>query len=292
MAQQQMTGWIRKKRRRGFLLSALYAGLVMVGGSIAFLLEFAVVYLVINILMLTAAPYFAFRSVVSFAIAAAVMGVFYIDSIHSSRDDMSFLPLWLLREYASVGPRAILEASRSLVEAFRFACLDVSFCEVLLSHLAWKNRSVSRDELEAELPGVDWSKVVGQLGLFDGVLVLSGASRITLMIGLRLELRGFQVRTRPEASAASARSEPAREPEPIPVTEPEKLSPWDILGVSASATVAEIKHAYRRRVKECHPDRFAGMDEQSRRLAEEWTKAVNAAYHTLIAQVLAEKRGR
>ena len=50
------------------------------------------------------------------------------------------------------------------------------------------------------------------------------------------------------------------------------------------ASLAEIKTAYRNRVKECHPDRFSTLDEQSRQLAEEWTKAINAAYASLLAQ--------
>jgi len=43
----------------------------------------------------------------------------------------------------------------------------------------------------------------------------------------------------------------------------------------------EIKTAYRKRMKECHPDLFAGMDQQAQALAERWTKALNAAYATL-----------
>lgn len=35
------------------------------------------------------------------------------------------------------------------------------------------------------------------------------------------------------------------------------------------------------RVKECHPDLFAGMDQQAKALAERWTRALNAAYATL-----------
>jgi len=34
-------------------------------------------------------------------------------------------------------------------------------------------------------------------------------------------------------------------------------------------------------MKECHPDLFAGMDEQAQALAERWTRALNAAYATL-----------
>ena len=67
--------------------------------------------------------------------------------------------------------------------------------------------------------------------------------------------------------------EPARpRPEPAPqavrVNEPEKLSAYEILGLSPSASLLQIKTAYRKRVKECHPDLFAGMDHQARDLAE------------------------
>jgi len=65
------------------------------------------------------------------------------------------------------------------------------------------------------------------------------------------------------------------------VNEPEKLSPRDNPGRVRGRFAREIKLAYRRRVKECHPDRFPGMDESSRMLAEEWTKALNAAYEAL-----------
>jgi curved DNA-binding protein CbpA len=64
----------------------------------------------------------------------------------------------------------------------------------------------------------------------------------------------------------------------VPVNEPEKLGAYEILGLSATASLAEIKAAYRKRVKECHPDLFAGMDQPAKALAERWTKALNAAY--------------
>jgi DnaJ-class molecular chaperone len=37
-------------------------------------------------------------------------------------------------------------------------------------------------------------------------------------------------------------------------------SPWAVLGVWAGATEAEIKAAYRKRVKETHPDMNPGLD--------------------------------
>jgi DnaJ-domain-containing protein 1 len=119
--------------------------------------------------------------------------------------------------------------------------------------------------------------------LLDGVLFLGeDGARVTLMEPFRLLLRSML----PPQQATGKRAEPARpRPEPVPevapVNEPEKLSAYEILGLSPSASWTEIRTAYRKRVKACHPDLFAGTDEQARALAERWTKALNAAYATL-----------
>src|SRR5215831_16217294 len=119
MARDPLIAWIKKAQRNGFLFSSLYAAIVLVGGCAAFLLELAVVFILVKILVLIALPNFALKSPLSFIVAAAIMVAFFIDSMYSSRDDMSVFPLWLVREYVSIGPRAILEGSRSAVEAFR-----------------------------------------------------------------------------------------------------------------------------------------------------------------------------
>jgi hypothetical protein len=203
----------------------------------------------------------------------------FIDSLFSRRDDLSSVGLWLLRETFGIGPRLLLESYRLARRAARFACLDVDYCAPVLSYLATKNRSVRMDVLLEAFPELDWLWLKSQLELVEGVLFLGAEwSRVTLTQPLRLILRGLMREPDP---AESSTEEPA---EPTTVSEPEKLSSYEILGVTPSATLAEIKLAYRARIKECHPDRFAGMDQTSRDLAEEWTKALNAAYTSLVME--------
>jgi hypothetical protein len=45
-----------------------------------------------------------------------------------------------------------------------------------------------------------------------------------------------------------------------------------------SATKEEIVHNYRRKIQRCHPDRVAGLAPEFLELAEERSKALNAAY--------------
>jgi DnaJ like chaperone protein len=55
------------------------------------------------------------------------------------------------------------------------------------------------------------------------------------------------------------------------------------LGVSPSASDAEVKKAYRRLVSQNHPDKLAGkgLPESMRELAEERTRELNTAYETI-----------
>jgi hypothetical protein len=51
-----------------------------------------------------------------------------------------------------------------------------------------------------------------------------------------------------------------------------------ILGVSESATIDEVKRAYKSLIKQNHPDRVQGMSQAFKKLAETETKKINAAY--------------
>jgi len=141
--------------------------------------------------------------------------------------------------------------------------------------LATKTTPTSREELQRVFPWLAWEEIVPQLRVIDGVILFRGRNSVSLLAPLRFELR--------QLLAHIPKTEmPREEPEAVPVEEPQSLSPHEILGISANASTAEIKTAYRNRVKECHPDRFPNIDDKSRELAEEWTKAVNAAYAELV----------
>jgi hypothetical protein len=58
---------------------------------------------------------------------------------------------------------------------------------------------------------------------------------------------------------------------------------FDVLGLSPSATIEEVKEAYRQRLKQNHPDRVHGMSPLFRALAEAETKKLNIAYEEALA---------
>jgi hypothetical protein len=202
---------------------------------------------------------------------------------HALDLELDPMGLWIFKDLYSVGPRLLLEGLHEVRYCAQLGELNVEACARALTYLAGKNAAVTRDELIAYCGQVPWEGLKEQLLLLDGVLFLGeDGARVTLMEPFRLLLRSML----PPQQTAGIRQEPARpRPEPapdaVPVNEPEKLSAYEILGLSPSASWTEIRTAYRKRVKACHPDLFAGTDEQARALAERWTKALNAAYATL-----------
>jgi len=237
-----------------------------------------------KLILLSAYPLGRFVVSGSVLIAVLICALIFADSLHAMRDDMSFLPTWLLREYIDIGPRLILEGYPHLARARTWWRLDLENDAKVLRFLAVRDLPTQKQDLLRIFPGLDWNRLIVELKLIPGVIFFQPqAARVTLTLPLRLELRQLIKQPR-RVHLPKSEPEPAPEPEATPINEPQKLSPAEILGVTSAATMAEIKLAYRRRIKECHPDRFATMDARSRELAEEWTKSLNAAYETLMAE--------
>ena len=79
----------------------------------------------------------------------------------------------------------------------------------------------------------------------------------------------------------SGRSSPAdakRRVAPEPARRPEGPGWWEVLRVPRGATVREVATAYRALIAQNHPDKVAHLSERIRRVADEETRRINAAY--------------
>lgn len=262
-------------------MSWLYAVFALAGGVVVSLPFVLVFYLFIKTMVLYLVPTTLHAGLWSGVIALIGFGLIYADCVYCERDDMSFIPRWLIREFLHAGPRLSLDGYRHAVRGIRLLRMDRISCAEVLSYLLSRASSVSKGELLNVFPGLNWSRLTMELRQIEGVLFLRDSSRLSLTSILRSELCQLFAQTSTQTAQARIVEDA---PQPNPVEDVKSYSPHEILGIAPDASIAEIKSAYRRRIKGCHPDRFASTDERSRQLAEEWTKALNAAYETLLAQ--------
>ena len=267
--------WLEQKRRANRASAAVISVLALGSGAVVFLLATLLIYTLLTIVCSAFSYSIPWPGLVALGLTAGI----FVRSMKGRQDErqpgLDPMGFWVLKDICSVGPRLILEGLRQVRCCGQLGELNVAACARALTYLAGQNRAVTWQDLVLHCPQLPWPRLREQLSLLDGVLFLGeDLARVTLMDPFRLRLRWMleQEPTRP-------RPEPT--PQGVQVSEPETLGAYEILGLSPSASVAEIKTAYRKRVKECHPDLFAGMDQQAKALAERWTKALNAAYATL-----------
>jgi hypothetical protein len=278
--------WLEQKRHTDRAWAAVISLLALSVGSAMFLVTTLLIYAVLSIVCGAFVHSVPWLGLIALGLTAAV----FVRSMKGRQDERQLgldpMGFWILKDIFSVGPRLILEALRQVRCCGQLGELNVAACALALAYLAGQNAAVTWQDLMRHCPLMPWPRLREQLFLLDGVLFLGeDAARVTLMDPFRLRLRWMLEREHREGKGqepAQPRHEPA--PQVVSVNEPEKLSAYEILGLSPSASVVEIKTAYRKRVKECHPDLFAGMDQQAKTLAERWTKALNAAYATLNAR--------
>lgn len=279
--------WLEQKRRAERTSAAVISALALAGGLAVFglfsLLMYAVLFIACGAFV---------RSTLWLGLAATGLTALVFARIIKRGDDDRELgsdPMgfWILKDISSAGPRLILEGLHYLRRCGDLGELNVAACVRALAYLAAQDRAVAWQDLAKHCPVLPWLRLREQLSLLDGVLFLGDdADRVSLMDPFRLRLRWM-------LGWDEGRKPPQQRPEsaagPIAAIDPEKLGAYEILGLSPSASLAQVKQAYRKRMKECHPDLFAGMDQQAKDLAERWTKALNAAYSTLKARYAASR---
>jgi hypothetical protein len=274
--------WLEQKRRTDRAWAAVIALLALGCGAVVFLLTTLLIYTVVRVVSVA----HDFSEIISEVVALGLTTWSYARIMKKRRHQLDVeldpMGLWIFKDLYSIGPRLLLEGLHQVRCCAQLGELNVAACARALTYLARKNGAVTRDELMEHCAQVTWERLREQLLLLDGVLFLGEeGSRVTLMEPFRLLLRSMLPQQPAGKRQEPARPRPEPAPEAVPVNEPEKLGAYEILGLSPSASFVEIRAAYRKRVKACHPDLFAGTNEEARALAERWTKALNAAYATL-----------
>ena len=277
--------WLEQKRRTDRAWAGALSILALGSGIAVFLLTTLVIYSILSLFSGGFVYPHAWLWPAAFALTAGIFAFGLKGRRYGVELDLDPMGYWMLKDICSVGPRLILEGLREVRIWEQLGELNVAACARALAYLAAQNKAVNWQDLVEHCPQLPANVLREQLSLLDGVLFLGeDSARVTLMDPFRLRLRwmlGPEWEQKAHTSTRTSRPRPEPPPQPGPVSEPEKLSPYEILGVSSSATMTEIKTAYRKRIKECHPDLFSGMDPQAKALAERWTKALNAAYGTL-----------
>lgn len=98
-------------------------------------------------------------------------------------------------------------------------------------------------------------------------------------------LCGAPYRTRADARGRVQVEHCGAEPHGVPVAESVRpAGSHAVLGVASTASPDEIKQAYRRLMKEHHPDRVAGLSGAAQAQAEERSKEINLAYAQLVGR--------
>jgi DnaJ like chaperone protein len=86
-------------------------------------------------------------------------------------------------------------------------------------------------------------------------------------------------RSRDPVKAKRPLGQPEREEKRPRPEQPAPKETWsEVLGISSSAGIDEIRHAYRRMITQYHPDKVASLGLELRELAELKSKQITMAY--------------
>jgi DnaJ domain len=187
-----------------------------------------------------------------------------------------------------IGPRLFNASFGHIRNAYLQLHLDTVSCAKMLCVLFSRNSRFSFQELNVKAGLRDSLEISPQLHFVEGVVFLpSHPAGLSLTDDLRNELfRLFRksYRTVKEKPVEDAQESQEAEADQKPSSAPSPDSPYIVLGLTEQATLEQIKMAYRKKIKECHPDKFTRLGDEWRKLAEERAKLLNIAYETIMAE--------
>lgn len=199
----------------------------------------------------------------------------------------------LRAELALAGPRLVMAALACAQKAVRLLTLDASRCAQVLTLLLSRDSRASFEEIWQQFPLLRSERLLAQLREIEGVVFLQARKPgLSLNADLRAELHRVAFRER------KSKTPPPNEPRakkaksfvpPDPPLDSELLRSFAVLGLPPTASLADMKRAYRKLMKENHPDRLPKWSGEFRALAEERSKQINHAYKFLISQFEKER---
>lgn len=181
------------------------------------------------------------------------------------------------------GPRLMGACVRAVRRSLLLARADLQPLASAFRILAGSTSPIAAADLSAGVAGRDASGLLAQLCALGAVIF---TRKEPLRLLLDPDLRD-QLRTVLFADAAP-NVEQGSEPERATAA-PADEALFEVLGLSPSASVNEMRAAYRKKMKQWHPDVFAGRTEEARHIAEEKTKEIIAAYEELFARYRGEQ---
>ena len=184
-----------------------------------------------------------------------------------------------------MGPRLVTGCIKRLLAVGRIRRANLHGCSAALALLARSGHKLSAADFATAVPGSNPKDIFFHLiELQAAILISKEPAVVTLTDSVREELRHLL-----GAPTDFNFQGPA---EPIPPTIFGNPDLYAVLGLVPPASLDQIKATYRTVIKEYHPDKFAGGPPGFRRLAEEKTKEINAAYEALASSHATAQTGQ
>jgi hypothetical protein len=184
------------------------------------------------------------------------------------------------------GPRCFLFAISMFIKSIRMFVFDVETCSRVLAVLLERGKRVSFEELEASVAKAFSRDILVQLHDITGVVFFTTPPLgLSLTEDLRAELRRAFVFVRFRSAPQFNPPPPPPDPEPVEEEILDELAPcYLLLGLPRDASLREVKMAYRKCLKNCHPDHFQDFGEDWQQMAQEKTRRLIDAYERIMAQ--------